>query len=126
MAPAMAPQVSFRKRNASGNGRSVERGCESQTHRPIVPADLRGTWVVEVPVQPGSVLVGRSLGTLKLPPDTLVVAIARGPETIIPRGDTHLREGDRLQILVRDDAITSLHEHLASLSPPREATRSSG
>jgi uncharacterized protein with PhoU and TrkA domain len=126
MAPAMAPQVSFANGTRLRTGAALNADANHKIHRPIVPADLRGTRVVEVPAQPGSVLVGQSLGMLKLPPDTLVVAIARGPETIIPRGDTHLREGDRLQIRVRDDAIASLHEHLASLSRPREVTRSSG
>jgi Trk K+ transport system NAD-binding subunit len=93
---------------------------ESQTHRPIVPSDLRGTRVVEVPVEPSSVLAGQTLNRLQLPPDTLVVAIQRGSETIIPRGDTRLGEGDCLQILVHDDAIASLHEHLASLTKPQE------
>ena len=91
---------------------------ESQTHRPIVPGDLRGTRIVEVPVQAGSILLGQSLSQLHLPPETLVVAIERQSETIIPRGDTRLQEGDCLQILVRDEAIARLHEHLASVSPP--------
>jgi CIC family chloride channel protein len=93
---------------------------ESQTHRPIVPSDLRGTRVVEVPVEPSSVLAGQTLNRLQLPPDTLVVAIQRGSETIIPRGDTRLGVGDCLQILVHNDAIASLHEHLASLTKPLE------
>jgi chloride channel protein, CIC family len=88
---------------------------ESQTRRPILPAELRGTRIVEIPVEAGSILAGQSLLELGLPPDMLVVAIERHAETIIPRGDTQLQAGDCLQILVRDEAIAGLHEHLASV-----------
>jgi CIC family chloride channel protein len=90
---------------------------ESETHKPALPSDLRGTRIVEVPVESGGVLVDRSIMQLQLPPESLVVTIQRGTETIIPRGDTLLRAHDCLQILVHEDAIVSLHEHLASLGP---------
>ena len=88
---------------------------ESQTHRPVLPSDLRGTRLVELTLQSGNALVGKSLVELHLPPETLVVAIERQSETIIPRGDTRLEDADRLQILVRDDRIAELHEHLLAL-----------
>ena len=92
---------------------------ETQRHRPTLPSDLRGTRIVEVPVECGSVLVGQTIAELHLPTDTLVVSIVRTSEAVIPRGDTVLRDGDALQILVRDEAITLLHEHLASLHKPQ-------
>ena len=51
----------------------------------------------------------------------LVVAIERQNQTFVPRGDSELRNGDCLQILVRDDAIAALHEHLANARGPGEA-----
>ena len=99
---------------------------QSQTQRPILPSDLRGTRIVEVPVESGNVLVGRTIAQLQLPPDTLVVSIVRKAETVIPRGDTSLQDGDALQILVRDEAIAALHEHLASLQQPQSPAESSG
>ena len=66
-------------------------------------------------MESASVLVGQSVGQLQLPADTLIIAIARNSETIIPRGHTRLENGDCLQILVRDDGIAQLHEHLASM-----------
>ena len=99
---------------------------QSQTQRPILPSDLRGTRIVEVPVESGNVLVGRTIAQLQLPPDTLVVSIVRKSETVIPRGDTSLQDGDALQILVRDEAIAALHEHLASLQQPQSPAESSG
>lgn len=97
---------------------------ESQTHRPVLPRDLRGTRILEVPVVSGSALAGRTLRDLNLPADTLVIAIERRSQTVIPRGDAVLESGDRLQMLVHDDAVATLHQYLASLrnAPPRSTT----
>ena len=99
---------------------------QSQTHRPMLHSDVRGTRIVEVPVESGGVLVGRTIAQLQLPIDTLVVSIVRRAETVIPRGDTSLQDGDALQILVHDEAIASLHDHLASLHKARSPAESSG
>lgn len=69
---------------------------------------------MEVKVEPGTALVGRRLAELKLPPDTLVVAIEREREAVISRGSTQMLAGDRVLIHVRDDAVADLHERLAS------------
>ena len=87
---------------------------ETQRQRPVLPQELRGTRFVEVKVEPGTVLAGRRLAELKLPPDTLVVAVERGQETVVPRGSTQLLAGDRVLIHVRDEAVAELHERLAA------------
>ena len=97
------------------SGAILER-LEDQTHRPVLGSDLRGTRVVEVASQEGGPLIDRTVAELRLPPDTLLVAIQRGSLTLIPRGDTRLQSGVCLQILVRDSAIAALHEHVATLN----------
>ena len=92
----------------------------------MLHSDVRGTRIVEVPVESGGVLVGRTIAQLQLPIDTLVVSIVRRAETVIPRGDTSLQDGDALQILVHDEAIALLHDHLASLHKARSPAESSG
>jgi NhaP-type Na+/H+ and K+/H+ antiporter len=94
---------------------------EVQAQRPILGSDLEGTRVVEIPVPSGSVLAGRTIADLQLPVDTLVVAVERKAQTLIPRGDTRLQEGDCLQVLVRDQAIAALHEHITGLRRPAAA-----
>ena len=44
-------------------------------------------------------LIGRALRELELPPGCLIALIRRYGETIVPRGRTVLREGDRLTII---------------------------
>jgi Trk K+ transport system NAD-binding subunit len=85
-------------------------------HRAVAARELRGTQVVQVPVAANGPLGGRSIAELRLPADTLVVAVGRGEETLIPRGDTTLEPGDRLDILVRGESVSELHEHLAQLA----------
>jgi hypothetical protein len=44
-------------------------------------------------------LIGKALRELQLPPGCLIALIRRYGETIVPRGRTVLREGDRLTII---------------------------
>ena len=61
---------------------------------------------------PSSVLIGRSLGEIQMPEGSLVALIRRKGETIVPRGLTVLREGDRLTIIGDGQGIEQLnHEY---------------
>jgi APA family basic amino acid/polyamine antiporter len=58
---------------------------------------------------PSSVLIGRSLGEIRMPEGSLVALIRRKGETIIPRGQTVLEEGDRLTIIGDAHGIKKLN-----------------
>jgi hypothetical protein len=88
---------------------------EAQGGRPMPLERLRGTELVEVQVARGSGLAGLLLRDLTLPANALVVTIARGRETVIPRGDTRLLANDRLLILVGNEAVDELQAHLVPL-----------
>ncbi|MDA8216750.1 MAG: chloride channel protein [Dehalococcoidales bacterium] len=85
---------------------------ESQQQRRILPRELRGTRVMELTIQAKGPLVGRKLADLRLPSPTLVIAVERGQQVVIPHGGTVLEGGDRLMILVRDEAVADLQERL--------------
>ena len=55
--------------------------------------------LIEVTVPRSSQALGKSLLELKLPNDVLIVLIQRAGDVIVPRGATHLLEGDMLLIL---------------------------
>lgn len=95
--------------------RAMLERIESQRGQPLPLNELRGIHFVEVTVQPSGPLVSYLLKDLKLPAEALVVAIERDGTILVPHGKTQLQGGDRLQILVRDDKVAQLHEHLASL-----------
>ena len=94
---------------------AVRHTLETQRGRSVPLRALRGMRVVEVPVENGSPLAGLQIRDLDLPGATLVGAIERDKETIVPRGDTRILNGDRLHILARDDVIAELHERLSAL-----------
>ncbi|MGD2249854.1 MAG: TrkA family potassium uptake protein [Candidatus Methanofastidiosia archaeon] len=55
--------------------------------------------IFEIVVSDKALVVGKTLDTLKLAQkDAILVAIARDDEIIIPRGDTTIKEGDRVTV----------------------------
>ncbi len=62
----------------------------------------------EFVVQPGSRAVGRAIRQLDLPAGANLVALIRGGEMILPRGETVLGQQDELVALYRSDLESSL------------------
>jgi len=60
--------------------------------------------------KPTSILIGKSLSQIKMSEGSLVALIRRKGETIIPRGNTVLLEGDRLTIIGDAFGIKQLNE----------------
>ncbi|CAM3497623.1 potassium/proton antiporter [Marinicrinis lubricantis] len=64
--------------------------------------------MVEVQIEALAPVVDKAIHEIKLPHDSLISAIVRGEQLITPRGDTVLREGDILYMIVskqsRDEA----------------------
>jgi len=63
---------------------------------------------IELEVAPGTPLDGRALRDAGLPSGTLVIALARGRELLVPRGDTVVRARDRLTVLAPPEAADAL------------------
>ncbi len=63
-----------------------------------------GAEVLEFPVRDDHALVGRLVNELGLPRDALVNVIVRDDEALLPRGSTEVAAGDRLHIVVRENA----------------------
>src|SRR3954463_4906693 len=58
----------------------------------------------ESPVGAGDAIAGLRVRELGLPRDALLNVIVRGEQAIPPRGSTRIEEGDRLHVLVRQEA----------------------
>lgn len=61
-------------------------------------------------------LVGRSIRDLDLPESTLVALVHRDGETIIPRGDLVLQEGDRLTVIGDREGVRRVCHHFTGQS----------
>ncbi|HEU4979237.1 MAG TPA: potassium/proton antiporter [Solirubrobacteraceae bacterium] len=63
-----------------------------------------GAEVAEFEVRPADAAAGRLVRELGLPRDALLNVIIRGEQAIPPRGSTRIEPGDRLHVLVRQEA----------------------
>jgi CIC family chloride channel protein len=79
------------------------------------------TVMFEARVGKSTVLSGLTLREIKWPPNTLVVSVNRGGETIFPRADTKLQEDDRVMVMAdpdSDQALRTFLEGTGHLSKP--------
>lgn len=60
--------------------------------------------LAEVRLAPGSPADGKAIVELGIPRDATVVAVLRAERLIVPRGDTVLRVGDEVVVLVTDES----------------------
>ncbi|MFT5991344.1 MAG: APA family basic amino acid/polyamine antiporter [Flavobacteriales bacterium] len=85
-------------------------------------ADMVGHAVVE-PGSPVAALNGKRLREAVLPDHVLVVLVARGGDVFVPTGDDVLREGDRLTIVGRPEALAQIGDAIEAVptSDPKPA-----
>lgn len=69
---------------------------------------MSGAEVLELEVQPHSLLDGRAIGEVSWPHDSLVASVQRGGRLLIPHGDTRLRAGDHLAVVVAPEDVPAL------------------
>lgn len=72
-----------------------------------------GAEVAEYPVGQEDAIVGLRVRELGMPRDALLNVIIRGNQAIPPRGSTRIEAGDRLHILVRQEAAVDFNRLLA-------------
>ena len=70
--------------------------------------------IVTEKLEPGAKAEGQRIADLPLPSDCLVMAVVRGDEILVPRGETVLQSGDEVLALVRGEAGRALHALLTS------------
>jgi len=81
-----------------------------------------GADILEVTLPPGSPLVGRRVGAVPWPPDTVLAAIVRGARPIAPSPDDTLEVGDELLLVTGSEADEdALRRLLADASDERTA-----
>ena len=88
------------------------------TDEPALPSPIAetgtirrlGAEVVEYPVRDDDAIVGLRTRELELPREALVSVIVRAGEAILPRGSTRIQDGDRLHVLVRQEAAPEVRD----------------
>lgn len=72
--------------------------------------------ILEFAVCMGSDLDGKQIKEVKWPSHCLLVAVKRGENEIIPRGDTVIFPGDYLNILTNEDRVSKIHDALTIMT----------
>ena len=70
--------------------------------------------IIEEKLAPQSSLVGLTLGQAKLPHDSVILAVMRKDDILIPHGNLELNAGDELIILVHGSQLDQLEKILSS------------
>jgi cell volume regulation protein A len=96
----------------------------------VDPGAIRrlGAEIVEYPVEPDDAIAGRRVRELGLSRDALLNLIVRGNQALPPRGSTRIEPGDRLHVLVRQEASMQMPALLerwkdGPIGTPRERPR---
>jgi potassium/hydrogen antiporter len=80
------------------------------------PLDSMRAALLDLDVQAGSQLSGTYVSELPLPPGAVVSLVIRGPDTLVPDRFTRLRRGDRLLVVVTDEARPATERALRAVS----------
>jgi CIC family chloride channel protein len=100
---------------------TVAQMRKEQASRPGVAAPMPGLGdfrIVDL-ILGSSPPAGRRIAEVPWPESALVLAVRRGSEVVVPHGDTELRAGDRLTVLVRWGMAASIADVIgASARPP--------
>ena len=68
--------------------------------------------LAEVTLAPGSPALDQEIAELRFPRDATVVAILREDRLVVPHGDTILRTGDEVMVLITDESEIAVREVL--------------
>jgi len=69
-----------------------------------------GVNVEEVVIEPGAPCVGRKVREIAWPRDCILSTLRRGRQILIPRGDTMIKAGDVLAVVVESERRAALND----------------
>jgi Trk K+ transport system NAD-binding subunit len=118
-----APVVEGKRLVGRLTARNIMRVYKSTLGRSVSRARALtdNTVMFEAKVGTGPVLTNMTLRQIKWPPNTLVVSINRGGETIFPRADSQLQAGDRVMVMADPSSEQALRTFLEGMQPVEPA-----
>ena len=93
--------------------RSVQEGLDLKDVFTILRLGKDGHAVVRVEVRPGSRVVGEALRDVELPGQTILVAIDREGDILVPKGGTRFAAGDKIIAFTNAEGRSHLHRAFA-------------
>ena len=95
----------------------LERILKNQGEEKII-GDRKHKSILEFVICMGSTLDGKTIKDINWPSHCLLVAVRRGEQEIIPKGDTVLNAGDYLIVLTNGDRVSKINDALSRLVNP--------
>lgn len=92
--------------------RMIERLLPARGVRFLSEIGRSAAEICEFALEKASPAVGAAVSGLGLPAECVLVAVSRGDKVLFPRGDTLLREGDRVYGLSKADELPALRRAL--------------
>ena len=81
----------------------IEEKIDAGMTIPILAFKEGGVEIFKSTLSKESSLINRKISKIKLPDECIIIAILRGNEVIIPRGDTVFRDSDDIFVLIRKE-----------------------
>ncbi|MGB8657915.1 MAG: NAD-binding protein [Candidatus Zixiibacteriota bacterium] len=81
----------------------IEEKIDAGMAIPILAFKEGGVEIFKTELSQDSSLVNRKISKLKLPDECIIIAVLRGNEVLIPRGDTVFREKDEIVVLIKKE-----------------------
>ncbi|HUW64956.1 MAG TPA: NAD-binding protein [Spirochaetia bacterium] len=92
--------------------RMIEREVTTQEMHTILSFERGDLDLVEIDLKPASPAVKKHVKEISLPEGCLLVTVIRGDKVIVPKGQTTLREGDRVLALTPQTKYAELKKTL--------------
>lgn len=86
----------------------------------VIVGNRKNKSILEFAVCMGSILDGKEVKAIKWPSHCLLVAVRRGAQEIIPKGDTVIHSGDYLVVLTNEDRVSKINDALNKMIGSRE------
>jgi H+/Cl- antiporter ClcA len=89
----------------------------------LIVGDKKNKAILEFAICMGSVLDGKEVKAVKWPSHCLLVAVKRGEQEIIPKGDTIIQSGDYLVVLTNEDRVSKINDAFVRMTKSREVQK---
>lgn len=86
----------------------IEQQIETDEVIPLAPLQRGNIEIVEVDLGPDSPVLGKTIPSIRLPQDALVISIVRDGHAILPNIDVQFKQGDTVIALVSADKEADL------------------
>ncbi|MDZ7261797.1 MAG: TrkA C-terminal domain-containing protein [candidate division KSB1 bacterium] len=99
---ALEKELENKEKEIEELSRSIDKVSISELKKDL---EAGGGTIEQIVIKTGSPVLGKKLREVELPKEALVGTIVRGPDVIIPDGETEFQEGDKVTLLGKKEDV---------------------